>query len=119
MSNALAEIAKYQKKIAQLKKHLSKNNRKLLALPGKFGFKNVSELIQALQAASSSGAKQPKASDGKRPRSKITPEIKAQVKSMVGADKTGKEISHALGISLPSVQNIKKELGLVQERKGK
>jgi hypothetical protein len=36
---------------------------------------------------------------------------------MVGEGKTGAQIAAAVGISLPSVQNIKKALGLV--RKGK
>ena len=116
MSKALAEIAMYKKKLAQLEKQVSKSNRKLLALPAKFGFKNISELIQALLAAGSSSAKQSELSDGKRTRSKLTPEIKTQVKSMVDANKTGKDISRILGISVPSVQNIKKELGLVQVR---
>ena len=31
--------------------------------------------------------------------------------------KTGGEIAKAIGISLPSVQNIKKELGLVKKRR--
>lgn len=53
----------------------------------------------------------------RKPRAKITPDTKAKVKAMVGQDKTGTEIAQALNISLLSVQNIKKELGLVQERK--
>jgi DNA-binding CsgD family transcriptional regulator len=39
------------------------------------------------------------------------------VKKLVAAGKTGNEIAEALSISLPSVQNIKKALGLVQKRK--
>ncbi len=35
---------------------------------------------------------------------------------MVEGDKTGAEIAKSLGISLPSVQNIKKALGLVKKR---
>jgi DNA-binding CsgD family transcriptional regulator len=35
----------------------------------------------------------------------------------VAAKKTGQEIARALGISLPSVQNIKKALGLVKSRR--
>jgi hypothetical protein len=35
---------------------------------------------------------------------------------MVDAGRTGAEIAKALSISLPSVQNIKKALGLVKER---
>ena len=43
--------------------------------------------------------------------------MRAEVKSMVEAGKTGTEIVAALGISLPSVQNIKKALGLVKPGK--
>jgi hypothetical protein len=35
---------------------------------------------------------------------------------MVDSGKTGAQIAEALSISLPSVQNIKKALGLVKER---
>lgn len=54
---------------------------------------------------------------GKRPRAVITPEIKAKVKELVKAKKTAGEIAKLVKISLPSVQNIKKELGLVVARK--
>ncbi len=52
-----------------------------------------------------------------RTRAKITPETKEKVRALVAEEKTGAEIAKALGISLPSVQNIKKELGLVKKRK--
>jgi DNA-binding CsgD family transcriptional regulator len=38
------------------------------------------------------------------------------VKKLVEGGKTGSQIAKALGISLPSVQNIKKSLGLVKAR---
>lgn len=43
--------------------------------------------------------------------------MKAEVKKLVQAEKTGPQIARAVGISLPSVQNIKKELGLVKAKK--
>jgi hypothetical protein len=61
--------------------------------------------------------KAPKAAGKKRgKRARITPELKAQVKTLVEAGKTGAVIAKELGISLPSVQNIKKEFGLVKKR---
>jgi transposase len=39
------------------------------------------------------------------------------VKKLVQDGKTGSEVAKLVGISLPSVQNIKKALGLVKERK--
>lgn len=123
MSTALQELAKYQQKVAALQKQVVKENQKLLALPAKFGFKSVNELIAALQAASGSksapSAKAGKTVSGRKARAVITADIKAKVKALAGEGKTGGEIAAAVGISLPSVQNIKKELGLVTARKGK
>ncbi len=120
--DAYTKLAALKKQIATLESQLSRNNSKLLKLPGKFGFKSMDAFIGALQAAAGGrqtalpAAKTNKPT-GRKPRAKITPETKAKVKAMVGQDKTGAEIAKALNISLPSVQNIKKELGLVQKRK--
>jgi DNA-binding CsgD family transcriptional regulator len=53
----------------------------------------------------------------RRKRATITDATRAEVKTMVEAGKTGAEIAAALGISPPSVQNIKKALGLVKAGK--
>ena len=120
VTNKLQELAKYQKKIAALEKELGAHHGKLRALPGKFGYKSIGELIAALHAAgktdsSSAGKKARKA--GRRKRTKITPEMKQKLKGYVEAGKTGSDIAKLIGISLPSVQNIKNELGLVKKRK--
>ncbi len=118
-SNSLIELAKYQRKLAALQKAVAKQQSALLALPSKFGFKSVKELIKALRDAAKSGGKSPKGaakSAGTRKRAVITAETKAKVKSLVGAGKTGAEIAKTLGISIPSVANIKRELGLVKKR---
>jgi DNA invertase Pin-like site-specific DNA recombinase len=60
------------------------------------------------------GAK--KAAPAKRKRAKLTSELKDKVKGAVEAGKTGAAIAKEFGISLPSVQNIKKEFGLVKAR---
>ncbi|MDR1283615.1 MAG: helix-turn-helix domain-containing protein [Opitutaceae bacterium] len=102
----------------------------LASLPGKYGYSDINEFIKALkQAIGVRGtgarrgrkpgkvAKAPKAAaTGKRTRARITPEIKEQVKAAVLEGKSGSEIAAAFGISLPSVQNIKKEFGLVKAR---
>lgn len=62
-------------------------------------------------------SRKPKHSIGKRPRAVITDKTRAKVKELVKAGKTGGQIAKATGISLPSVQNIKKALGLVEARK--
>ena len=120
MADPLTAIAEYKKKIAYLEKQLAKDNRKLLALPAKLGYKDVGELINALQIAAGISVSPTKStSKSKRTRAKITPEIKAKVKALVKDGKTGKQIASLLGISVPSVQNIKKELGLVQATNAK
>ena len=52
----------------------------------------------------------------RRKRAVITDVTRSGVKKLVEAGKTGSQISKSLGISLPSVQNIKKALGLVKPR---
>ncbi len=117
--NALKLLAQYQKKTARLERGLVKFNQQLAQLPAKFGFKSMAGFIAALrQVAAASGAKvlAPKATK-RRKRAVITADTKSKVKQLVAAKKTGQEISKALKISLPSVQNIKKALGLVKSRR--
>lgn len=54
----------------------------------------------------------------KRRRAVITDATRAEVKRLAREGKTGKEIAAALRISVPSVQNIKRDLGLVKARGG-
>ena len=119
-ANALKKLAQYQKKIAQLERGLVKFNQQLTQLPAKFGFKSMADFIAALRqvdtAGSGSGLVAQKATK-RRKRAVITADTKLKVKQLVAAKKTGQEIARALGISLPSVQNIKKELGLVKARR--
>ena len=57
--------------------------------------------------------------NGKRTRAKIPDETLAEAMKLVEVQKTGAEIVSALGISLPSAQNIKKAQGLVKTGKVK
>jgi len=50
-------------------------------------------------------------------RAKITAAVRATVKNLVKAGKSGAQIAKAAGISSASVQNIKKALGLVKTAK--
>jgi hypothetical protein len=112
-------LEKYQRKIVALEKALGRERRKLRALPARHGFKSVDELIAALRdaaqgtAAAAGPAVRRRAG---RTRAKITAATKAAVKKLVALKKKGREIAKELGISLPSVQNIKKELGLTRKR---
>lgn len=116
-NDKLAELKKYQLKVAQLEKEVGRSQRRLLGLPGKMGYRSMDDLIDALRQASAGSGSAARSSGGRRKRAKITPEMKQKLKSLVQSGKTGSEIAHELGISEPSVHNIKKELGLVKKRK--
>jgi hypothetical protein len=125
VTEKIKQLTEYQSKVDTLKKEIaSQLKHDLSSLHTKYGFETPVDLIKAIKA--SAGGKRPgrvaKAASStsgkkKRKRAKITPEMKQKLKSMVDAGKTGTVIAKSLGISLPSVQNIKKELGLVKARK--
>lgn len=118
--NIVKELESAKAKVAALTESLEKElHQKLAGLPAEYGFDDLKSFIKALKNAAGRGSRKEKASKpGKKgKRARITPEIKDQVKALVKAEKTGAEIAKELGISLPSVQNIKKELGLVKARK--
>ncbi len=120
------EIEATRAKLAELES-FQKIQGKLANLPADYGFSDLNSFIKALKRAAGAAVKAgrpakvaaPKAAKAKRKgkRARITPEIKEQVKSLVSAGKTGAAIAKELGISLPSVQNIKKEFGLVKKRR--
>ena len=95
----------------------------LKALPAQYGFGSAAEFIDAVIGATGGSLRRGRKKSAsaavgqKRRRAKITDETRAEVKKLVHGGKTGAQIAKALGISLPSVQNIKKALGLVQKRK--
>ncbi len=128
----IAELEKAKAKIVQAEAKLSADRVAALAkLPRDYGYTSLNDFIKALKdAAGKAGktkgkksAKAPKAvkadkapKAGKRTRAKITPELKQQVIAAVQAGASGAKIAKDFGISLPSVQNIKKEAGLVKAR---
>jgi len=114
-TNKLKELEAARAKITKLEQAIEADRAKELAtLPAKFGFSDAAAFIRAFRGATGGGT----AGKGKRhKRTVITDEIKGKVKAMTVAGKTGAEISSTVGISLPSVQNIKKELGLTKSRK--
>jgi len=130
VTETIKELEAARSKVAALEAALAKKNKALTSLHTKHGFANVDDFIAALKEANggrggrgpgrrASAAPAAASSGGKKrsKRAKITPEMKQELKSLVGQGKTGAVIAKTLGISLPSVQNIKKELGLVQARK--
>ncbi len=122
VTDKIKQLAEYQQKVEKLKKTVAGQLKQALAsLHRKYGFESPQDLISAIKESVGGrrGAVRSAKSTGgrKRKRAKITPEMKQKLKSQVEAGKTGTEIAKTLGISLPSVQNIKKELGLVKARK--
>jgi hypothetical protein len=126
VTNQIKELEVTKAKIAVLERSIAKRlTRELASLHSKYGFESLNEFIRALKGATSSGPRRKghpgrpaKAGDKekRRKRAVITDETRASVKKLVESGKTGSQISKSLGISLPSVQNIKKALGLVKAR---
>lgn len=126
----IKELEAARAKLANLEQSIADElNKELAALPAKYGFASAAVFAKAVQAASVGGRRRgpkpgKKAASGgrggpgkkRRTRAVITDDTRAQVKKLVGDGKTGGEIAKALKISLPSVQNIKKALGLVKKR---
>ena len=108
-----AKVAKLEQSIkAQLAKELA-------SLPRKYGFSSPHDFIKAVRSVAGKAlvSAGKKVGGKRRKRAVITADTKAKVKSLVEAGKTGGEIAKSVGISLPSVQNIKRELGLVKKRR--
>ncbi|HVU35903.1 MAG TPA: helix-turn-helix domain-containing protein [Opitutaceae bacterium] len=126
ITDKLKELQALKDKAAALEASIAEERTRTLAgLPKQYGFDDVDSFVDAVLAASGRGAgrrrgRPPGSGGGKktrRPRATITDETRTQVKKLVESGKTGAEIAKAVGISLPSVQNIKKALGLVNARK--
>lgn len=99
-------------------------NHELAGLPAQFGFADVKSFTAAVLTATG-GKRRPgrKATAAKpaprkrRKRAVITDAMRAEVKKLVDAGKSGTEVAKAVGISLASVQNVKSKLGLVKKKK--
>jgi|GEM_PF-2406968 hypothetical protein len=116
ITSSIKELNNARAKVASLEQALT---TELASLPDVYGFKSLDEFVAAIKAAAGKGKEgQPtKAAGSKsRKRAKITDVIRAKVKALAKEGKTGSYIAKVLGISLPSVQNIKKALGLVKAR---
>ncbi len=94
----------------------------LAALPEAYGYPSVAAFIKALKQAASSkpkakrGRKAKVAKPGKRKRAKVTDEIKAAVKAGFEAGKRAGAIAKETGISVASVQVLKKAFGFTKTR---
>lgn len=125
VSAKLKELEAARAKLASLEEAVQAELKKeLAALPQKYGFASADAFVDAVRTATGIRRRGPGrpagtgAAGGKkrRHRAVITDETRATVKKLVEAGKTGAEIAKLVGISLPSVQNVKKALGLVKKR---
>jgi hypothetical protein len=125
VTQQIRELEATKAKIVALEKSIAKRlRRELSTLHEKYGFGSLSEFISALEGTggnsrrkgSRAGAAKSAGKSKRHKRSVITEETRANVKKLVESGKTGSQIAKSLGISLPSVQNIKKALGLVKAR---
>jgi hypothetical protein len=117
----LKELEASRAKLASLEKEIaSQLQSELAGLPAQYGFESVEIFVKAVRVAaggkSGGVTRNPVSGKKRRKRSVITDAMRNEVKKLVEAGKTGAEIAAAVDISLPSVQNIKKSLGLVRER---
>jgi len=122
VTKQIKELEVTKAKMIALEKSIAKRLRKELAtLHDKYGFPSVGEFLVAVKYAAGGGRKGPRGKAAKSPgkrrrRAVITDETRASVKKLAESGKTGAQIAKTLKISLPSVQNIKKALGLVKAR---
>jgi len=133
VTDKLKELEAARAKLASLEQSIaSELSQELASLPAKYGFSSAADFVAAVSAATGGVVKRRGRKPGKakaavakkaavggrkrRTRAVITDETRAQVKKLVADGKTGAEIAKTLSISVPTVQNIKKALGLVKKR---
>ena len=124
----LKKLLAVREKLSAIEAKLGKKmQREMAGLPEKYGYDSMESFIAALQelsgGGSSAGGGAGKAARGKakgrRSRGKVTEEVRQKVKEMFEAEKTGAEVAAEVGLSLPTIQAIKKKLGMVKARKSK
>jgi hypothetical protein len=121
ITDKIKELAEMQAKALELKQTIAQERAKELAsLPEQYGFGSMKELIAALKDVA--GGKRKKAAKkaapkGRRKRAKITPELKDAIVKAVNEKKSASAIAGEFGVSVASVNLIKKGAGLVKARK--
>jgi len=119
MTSIIRRLEQARAKAAELEQSFQKE---LASLPRAYGFDSLKAFIAALEASGRgkpSGTKRAKrpSKPKTRKRAVITDSVRASVRKLFKAGKSGSQIAKAVGIPLPSVQYIKKALGLVKAPK--
>ncbi|MDP3070251.1 MAG: helix-turn-helix domain-containing protein [Opitutaceae bacterium] len=117
VTNKLKELEVARAKLANLEQSIADELKKeLAALPAQYGFASVGEFIAAVKAAAGARRGRKPGAKNRRRRAVITDEMRQQVKKLLEAGKSGTDIAKVVKISVPSVHNIKKSLGLVKSK---
>lgn len=112
--NKIKELEKYKSKVAVLEKEIATAQKsKLASLHKEVGFESTDALIAALKGLSQ------KTSRKRAKRTRLTPAIKKNIVSAIKGGLKGAEAAKKYGVSIPTIQNIKREFGLVKTRKAK
>ena len=132
ITKRIKELESAKARLARLERSLAEDlQQELASMPTAYGFESVRVVHgrggdrrpaagaggKASRAPARKARKGEAAGQGRRRRAVITDATRADVKKLTEGGKTGQEIAKELKISLPSVQNIKKALGLVKSRK--
>ncbi len=105
-------IKEHKEQIARLEKELVADRRKkLVNLHKDLGYSSRKDLIDDLSSLRGGGA-----GVGRAKRVTITPELRSKIESELRAKKGATAVAREVGVSVPTVQNIKKDIGLVQSR---
>ena len=121
------QITALLKQVADLKAQYEDARIEFLAtLPAELGYESVEDLIAAIRQGGKPAAKPAKKEPsakaakkkGRRRRATITEAMRDQAESLLKGGKTAAFVASEVGISIPSVQNIKKAAGLVGKKAG-
>jgi len=127
VTEKIKELAELKEKAAKLEaKVIAERKAELAALPAAYGYDSLKAFVKALkEAAGKRRGRKPGKGKGKGPgrppkkrrtRAKVTDEIRAKVKAAVEGGAKGAAIAREFGLSVQTVQNIKKAFGLIRPR---
>ena len=123
VTTQIKELAAAREKLAELERAVATElPQELSGLHEQYGFSDVNSFLKAVKSAARGGGRKKAGRPKKavvpktRKRAVITAATRAQVKKLVKAGKSGSQIAKTVGISLPSVQNIKKALGITRPK---
>ncbi len=116
ITDKLKELRDYEAKVAALEKEIEEDRAaRLPSLHEEVGLESPEALINALRGLPRKPrlAKEP---PKKKKRIRLTPAQKEKIAKAIKAGLKGTEASKKFGVSLPTVQKIKKDFGLVKPR---